>query len=382
MTDGTINALLTHLRERVQSGGGRPDEVLVHEERLGARPARMLPLSPRLPPPLSNALRRRGVTGLYAHQTEAIQAVRDRCDVVITTPTASGKSYAFNLPVLERLLLYPGKRALYLYPTKALMNDQLRGLQDLIAQIDGPVRPRVGILSGDLSFDERGPLRRSPPDILLANPDIVHHDLLRRHSEWQGFLATLDVLVLDELHDYRGVFGSHVALILRRLLRVAAHYGATPTCIAASATIANPEELAGELFGRTFRVVDGDGAGAGARRFVVWRPPLRGPVAGNRHAGVAGEAAMLFVELVQRGRRVILFGPSRAAVEGIFAEARAKLGPAWESRISAYRSGYTPAERVRIESDLREGRIHGVVTTNALELGIDIGALDTAILAG
>lgn len=262
------------------------------------------------------------------------------------------------------------------------MTDQVRALEELLNALEGLPPLRAGVLSGDVRGIERDRLRSQPPQILLANPDIVHHDLLRQHHRWRTFLGGLDFIVLDELHAYRGVFGSHCALILRRLRRLAALYGAHPTCIAASATIANPVELAENLVGAPFSLVQGDGAGASARRFLFWRPPLRGAAELNEHRSATSEAVALFVDLLRAGRTTILFGRSRRSVERMFAEARATLGPSWGPRISAYKSGYLADERARIESALREGKLQGVVTTNALELGIDIGSLDAAVLAG
>lgn len=381
--NGRLSAddLVHHLRE-VAARGGAADEVLVHEERIPAREPSFGVLRPRLPAPLATALLAQGVRQLYAHQVAAIQAARAGQDAVITTPTASGKTLCFNLPVLERVLQSSPARAIYLYPTKALLVDQLRGLRDLVGALEPEATVRVARLDGDVPASEREALRASPPNVLLANPDIVHHDLLLRHRRWRGFLANLQFVVLDELHSYRGVFGANVGLILRRLLRLAAREGATPTIIAASATIANPAELAGQLTGRAFVSISGEEAGARARRFILWRPPLRGSAEHNEHRGATTEAVGLFVELLRSGRTAILFGRSRIAVERMLAQAREALEPDLARRISGYKAGYTPEERRRIESDLREGRLRGVVATNALELGIDVGALDAAILAG
>jgi DEAD/DEAH box helicase domain-containing protein len=381
MDTESLDNLINRLRDGGLAGGRGTGSTLVHEERLAGREASYGDLRPLLPNALGMALRRR-ITKLYKHQVDSIQAVRTGRDVVVTTPTASGKSLAFNIPVLERLIDVPSRRALYLYPTKALMNDQRHSLEALVNELDAPQRPRIGILSGDLRSDERSRLIRDEPNVLIANPDIVHHELLQKHGRWREFLSSMDFIVIDELHDYRGVFGSNVALILRRLLRVAAMYGAEPRFIAASATIANPEELAHELVGREFALIDGDGAGAGARRFLIWRPPFLGGAEKSRRGSIESEAVRLFGQLLRQERRVIVFGSSRTSVERIFAQTLKDLGDGWKERISSYRAGYSTDERARIEAGLREGRIQGVVTTNALELGIDIGTLDTAILVG
>lgn len=382
--DHGADNVVDSLRAALAETSRRPYDGLVHQEHLPARAPTHATLRPRLPEPLGAALRASGIAQLYSHQVAALQASRQGQNVVVTTPTASGKSLCFHLPALERLLATPGRHALYLYPTKALMADQLRGLQALLDQLPLPPeeRPRAAILSGDVPGRQRDTLRADPPSILLANPDILHFDLLRQHRRWRTFLASLDTIVLDELHAYRGVFGSHVALVLRRLRRLAAVYGSHPSCVAASATIANPEHLAEHLVGAPFSRIDGDGAGASARRFLFWSPPLVGDPSDNVHRSVLREAVGLFVELLRQGRAVILFGKSRVAVERMFADALAALGPDWAPRLSAYKAGYLAHERAHIEQGLREGRIRGVVATNALELGIDVGSLDAAVLAG
>jgi DEAD/DEAH box helicase domain-containing protein len=334
-------------------------------KRLPARKAVPIVLRPAYPIRWGGTYKSEVFRQLYAHQVETIQAARAGRNVVITTPTESGKSMAFNLPILEKLLEHPSRHALFPYPTKALMADQLRALETLVDATHLARPPRIAVLSGDVTAAQGEQLCRDPPAILLANPGILHFDMLRQHHRWRDFLAGLDYLVLDELHDYRGVFGSHVALILRRLRRVAALYGALPACIAASATIANPKELAEQLAGLPFSQVDGNGAGAGPRRFLFWRPPLRGATSANQHQSVAKESVGLFVELLRQGRSVILFGRSRLSVERMFADALGELGPAWGERISAYKSGYLVHERERIEAGLREGHLRGVVTTNA-----------------
>ncbi|MBI2939742.1 MAG: DEAD/DEAH box helicase, partial [Chloroflexi bacterium] len=382
----STDALVAHLRHGLGGRRGRPDDILVHEERIPARAATGAVLRPRLPEPLGRALWERGFRQLYTHQVDAIQAARRGENVVVTTPTASGKTLCFNLPVIERLLRDPAATALYLYPTKALMADQLRGLETLLASLEAESRAerpiRVAILSGDVPADERERLCADPPAILIANPDILHFDLLLKHRRWERFLANLAFVVLDELHAYRGVFGSHVGLILRRLRRLVARDGAAPAFIAASATIANPGELAERLVGLPFSPIAADGAGTSARRFLFWRPPLQGSAELNEHHSATAEAVALFVELIRKGRTVILFGRSRTGVERMLAEAREELGPDLGQKVSGYKAGYTPEERGRIEADLREGRLRGVVATNALELGIDIGTLDAAVLAG
>lgn len=356
--------------------------MLVHERAVAGRQADFGVLRPRLPASLARALVASGVGQLYGHQVAAIQRVRAGDNVVVTSPTASGKSLCFALPTIERLLSTPGRHALYLYPSKALIADQLRGFRQLLEALPANDGPPVVALTGDTSYEERQALVDRPPAILLATPDILHHALLPGHRRWHTFLSGLDVVVLDELHAYRGVFGAHVALVVRRLRRLAAVHGSHPTFITASATIGNAVELAEELVGLPFALVDGDTSGTGQRRFLFWRPPLRGSLEANEHASVLQEAAAIFAELLQAGRRGILFGRSRQSVERMLLDVRRLVRPELAERVSAYKSGYRAEERSRIEAGLREGRLVGVVATNALELGIDMGVLDVAVLAG
>ena len=374
-TDAVVAALYT-------LGAGRETNAIAHEQRLPARAAEYAKLRPRLPPALGAALQEQGIQQLYSHQAAAIGHARERRNVVVTTPTASGKSLCFHVPVLERLLTRPGTYALYLYPTKALIADQLRGLQALLDELPPDRRPRAAILSGDVLAGEREALRRSPPSILLANPDILHHEVLRNHRRWRRLLAGLETVVLDELHAYRGVFGSHVALILRRLRRLAAVHGSDPRFIAASATIGNPVELAQQLVGLPFTEVSGAAAGSSARRVLLWRSTSLESTNSGRQRGATDDVVDIFVCLLRHQRSAILFGRSRNAVERMLIDASQKLGSGWDGKLSAYRAGYSLHERQAIEESLRAGRIRGVVTTNALELGIDIGSLDAAVLDG
>ncbi len=375
-------ALTEHLRQTLADRAEDPGEILVHDRAEPARPATFGILRPRLPPALASALVQSGIRQLYAHQIGTVELLRDGHNAVLSSPTASGKSLAFALPTLERLLGDPGRRALYLYPTKALIADQLRALQALLTQLPAEHARRVAVLTGDTPRDERARLIAQPPHILLANPDILHHSLLPNHRRWRAFLAGLDLVVLDELHTYRGVFGAHVALLVRRLRRLAAAYGAQPAFVAASATIGNAQELAEAVVGLRFVPVVGDAAGAGPRRLLLWRPPLRGDASANEHESVLGEAAAVFAEALRTGHSGILFGRARQSVERMLLDVRRLVGPALAPRVSAYKSGYRPEERARIEHELRSGQLRGVVSTNALELGIDVGALDVAVLAG
>ncbi len=374
--------LVRHLRDTLAARAGEPSEVLVHERGVAAQPAALGVLRPHLPRLLARALVNQGVQQLYAHQVATIEALRNGKNVVLASPTASGKSLAFALPTLERILDQPRGHALYLYPTKALIGDQLRALQTLLGGLPEESRPRVAVLSGDTPRDLRIELAADPPAILLANPDILHYHLLPDHRRWRRLLAGLQVVVVDELHSYRGVFGAHVALVLRRLRRLAGLYGAAPSFVAASATIANPVELAEHVVGVPFEEVQGDSAGSGPRRFLFWRPPLLGDASANEHESVFGEAAAVFAEALRAGYSGILFGRARVSVERMLLDVRRLVGPQLAARVSAYKSGYRADERAQIEAGLRSGELRGVVSTNALELGIDIGALDVAVLAG
>jgi DEAD/DEAH box helicase domain-containing protein len=381
---GSADALVQRLRETLAARADEPSDVLVHERALPAQPASLGVLRPHLPPPLARALLRQGITQLYAHQVATVEALRDGKNVVLASPTASGKSLAFALPTIERVMLTRGTRALYLYPTKALIGDQLRALQALVAALpDGnEPRPRVAVLTGDTPRDERVELASDPPAILLANPDILHHSLLPDHRRWRLLLGNLSIVVVDELHSYRGVFGAHVALVLRRLRRLAWAYGAQPAFVGASATIANPVELAEQVVGLPFVEVHGDAAGAGPRRFLFWRPPLRGDIGANEHESVFAESAAVFAEALRAGYSGILFGRARVSVERMLLDVRRLVGAELAGRVSAYKSGYHAEERAQIEAGLRSGQLRGVVSTNALELGIDVGALDVAVIAG
>lgn len=361
---------------------------VVHVEYLPARKARYGELDRPLPPVLESALRDLGAGRLYSHQAQAINAVRAGQHVILSTGTASGKTLAYNLPVLEVLLADPRARALYLFPTKALAQDQLRSLRELAAvgrdSIPALAGKRFGTYDGDTPQSARARLRREA-GILLTNPDMLHLGILPNHPLWSDFFSHLRFVVLDEAHVYRGVFGSHVGCVLRRLWRVCARYGSAPQIVACSATIANPGEHLQRLAGVEAAVVDDDGAPAGARDFVLWNPPFvdRARTA-RRSANI--EAARLLARLVQAGIRTIVFARTRRVAELILLYARRILqdeSPSLANRICAYRAGYRPEQRREIEQGLRPGGgLLGVATTSALELGIDIGDLDASLLVG
>lgn len=357
---------------------------VVHVEHLAARPARYARLERPLPAALGDALRGSGVEKLYTHQALAINAARRGQHVILSTGTASGKTLAYNVPVLEAVLEDRRARALYLFPTKALTQDQLRSLRELAqGELKGL---RFGTYDGDTPQAARSRLRREAT-ILLTNPDMLHVGILPNHSLWVDFFANLRFVVIDEAHVYRGVFGSHVGCVLRRLWRICARYGSAPQIIASSATIANPSDHLRRLAGVEAAVIAGDDDGAphGAKDFVLWNPPFVDRThTARRSANI--EAAMLLARLVQAGIRTIAFTRARRVAELTLLYARRILeneSPALADRIRAYRAGYRPEERRDIERGLRPGgNLLGVTATSALELGIDIGDLDTSVLVG
>jgi DEAD/DEAH box helicase domain-containing protein len=340
-----------------------------------ARPGRAEPLPDDLEPRVASALVATGVTALWRHQAEAWEAVRRGENVIVTTGTASGKSLAFNLPVLEAVAREPKTRAIYLYPTKALAQDQARSLSEL--RLKG-LRP--AIYDGDTPGERRWQIRKWS-NVILTNPDMLHVGVLPHHDRWGDVLANLRYVVVDEAHVYRGVFGSHVANVLRRLRRLARIYGSEPRFLLASATIANPGELALELTGLPATVVDRDASPKSVREVVIWNPPLLDAELGQR-ASALGEASRLLAQLTSRGLRTICFAKSRRAAELIHRFASERVDVETARRLTPYRAGYTPEQRREIERRLVEGELLGVTATDALELGIDIGLLDCAVSVG
>ena len=328
-----------------------------------------------LDPLVVSALLGNGITELFSHQRDAWDAVRRREHVVVTTGTASGKSVAFNLPVLSAIAADPKARALYVYPTKALAQDQARALAAFRLN-----RLRPAIYDGDTESERRWQIRKWA-NIILTNPDMLHVGLLPHHDRWGDVLSNLRYVVIDEAHVYRGVFGSHVANVLRRLRRLAGSYGTEPQFLLTSATIANPGELAISLTGAPATVVDRDGAPRAEREIVIWNPPLVDAELGQR-ASALGEASLLMSQLVTKGLRTICFAKSRKAAELIHRFTAERVDAATAARLAPYRAGYTPAQRREIERRLVEGELLGVSATDALELGIDIGTLDCAISVG
>jgi DEAD/DEAH box helicase domain-containing protein len=351
------------------------EEEVVYRGTEPQRAGRSEPLPEDLDPRVASALLAGGATSLYGHQADAWRAARSGENVIVTTGTASGKSLAFNLPVLDAVARDPRTRALYLYPTKALSQDQARALAEL--RLKG-LRP--AIYDGDTPTERRWQIRKWS-NAVLTNPDMLHVGILPHHDRWGDVLANLGYVVVDEAHVYRGVFGSHVANVLRRLRRLARVYGSEPQFLLASATIANPGELALELTGESATVIDIDTAPKAEREVVIWNPPLLDPQLGLR-ASALGEASRLLAQLTSRGLRTICFAKSRKAAELIHRFAAERVDGETARRLAPYRAGYTPEQRREIERRLVEGDLLGVTATDALELGIDIGLLDCAVSVG
>jgi DEAD/DEAH box helicase domain-containing protein len=352
---------------------GRDDGRLVHDDVEAGRAGRDVEIPSQLSPMVAQALRHAGIERLYTHQEQALHAAFDG-PTIVTTGTASGKSLCFQLPTLQVLSADRGARALYLYPTKALAQDQARALHRF--GLHRQIRP--AIYDGDTPRHERSAIRRKS-NLVITNPDMLHVGILPHHDAWGDLFANLAFVVVDEAHVYRGVFGSHVANVLRRLRRAATIHGSAPRFLLTSATIANPVALATGLTGLDdFTLVDADAAPKAQRHVVMWNPPLLDEKLGVR-ASALYEAAEVFSELIAKGARTICFMKSRKAVELILRHARDRLPAELAERIEPYRAGYTSQQRHEIERRLVDGELLGVVCTDALELGIDIGELDAAV---
>lgn len=359
---------------------------------LPSRPAQTYPFPTGLPAPLSQALIASGIHSLYSHQLEAWTATQQNQNIILSTGTASGKTLAYNLPVFTELIANPNARALYLFPTKALAQDQLSALTNLKLETWN-LTP--AIYDGDTPSSARPSIRKNAR-IVLTNPDMLHTGILPHHTNWLEFLSHLKYVVIDEAHTYRGVFGSHVANVIRRLKRVAAFYNSAPKFILASATIGNPKELAEKLIEQPVTLIDNDGSARGPRHFLIYNPPLVDESLGLRKSSLL-EGVRLARELLNSNVQTVVFARSRRSVEIILSYLQGELTPdssieapliPYESlpnprsTVRGYRSGYLPSQRREIEKGLRDGAIKTVVATNALELGIDIGGLGAAILVG
>jgi DEAD/DEAH box helicase domain-containing protein len=370
-----VGAVLDRLMAEPSMSSG-----VLHHAYIPARSADFVPLPEWLDNGLRTGLESRGVTALYRHQAEALEAIRLGEDVVVVTPTASGKSLCYIVPTLQALAEDPTARALYLFPTKALGQDQVAELSQLSRAAS--LHVNASTYDGDTPNPIRSAIR-SAGQVVVTNPDMLHAAILPHHTKWFQLFEQLRFIVIDELHTYRGLFGSHVANVLRRLLRICAHYGSHPVIVCCSATIGNPGELATLLTGRAARVVNRNGAPSGERHILMLEPPLLDPVTGARGSAqtLATRWALPFL---RAGRQTLVFGRSRVGVELMLSNLREalRLGDGPRTRVRGYRGGYLPTERRAVERGLRDGELLGVVTTNALELGVDVGQLDVSILAG
>ncbi|HMB69144.1 MAG TPA: DEAD/DEAH box helicase [bacterium] len=360
------------------------DDQIAHVESLPARPARYAELDPPFPPALRTALQGLEICDLYEHQARCAREVRAGRNVAVVTSTASGKTLAYTLPVLERLLEEPQATALFLYPTKALAQDQLRGLHrlaELSPGIDEVLR--TGTYDGDTPSSSRKKIR-DEGNVILTNPDMLHSGILPYHAKWSRFLSRLRYVVIDEIHAYRGIFGSNVANVVRRLRRACAHYESDPQFLLCSATIANPHDFARTLIGDDVELIDQDGSPRGAKKFVLWNAPFTDPGNMQRRSSNV-EAHLLMTELVKERVQTICFSRARVTAELIYRytqEALTRSKPELAKLVRSYRGGYLPKERRQIEKALFSGELLGVSSTNALELGIDIGTLDASIVTG
>ncbi len=354
-------------------------ENIVHWETIPEREAQYAPFPETLHPKLKKILEKRGIKRLYTHQKTAFEYAAAGTDVTIVTPTASGKSLCYHLPVLQKILSDPNARALYIFPTKALSNDQKSELNEWLDEGELPVHCHT--YDGDTSPTVRQKIRKAG-HIVITNPDMLHTGILPHHTKWISLFENLQYVVIDELHIYRGVFGSHTANVIRRLRRLCRFYGSDPTFICTSATIANPKELAEKLTEKPMKLIEENGAPASRKHFVFYNPPVVNKMMNIRKSLIA-ESTRIAGELLKNGFQTVIFARSRVMVELILTRLRKMMGDgAMGQRISGYRGGYLPSERRRIEKGLRSGDIIGVVSTNALELGVDIGQLKASVLTG
>lgn len=351
-------------------------------ERFQATPAQTVPFTAVIPQPLQTALQSRGISSLYTHQQNALEALQEGQNLVIATRTASGKSLCYTIPVMTRLLQQPLSRSLYLFPTKSLAQDQLAETRAIIQAGGLPIMAHT--YDGDTPQSQRRSVRQAP-GIIISNPDMVHAGILPTHPRWRDLFAHLDFIILDEIHTYRGVFGSHVGNVLRRLRRICHFYGSDPQFICCSATIANPKEHAERLIERPFTLIDEsqNGAPKGKKDFILYNPPIIDEQLGLRGSVVlaARDAAITFL---RQAIQTVIFARARQTVELLLAYLQDDLMVQNQEAaiVAGYRGGYLPLERRQIEKGLRDGSIQGVVATNALELGIDIGQLDAVVITG
>lgn len=377
-----LSRMLAEHEQALQAAEDDPHVTAVR--RLPPVEARYAPFPGTLDPRLVAALGKRGIAQLYSHQAEAVAYATSGRNVVTVTPTASGKTLCYNVPVVDAILRNPSTRALYLFPTKALAQDQLAELHQLAELVGVEGGGDIGVFTydGDTPQDARRAIR-GRAHVVLSNPDMVHSGILPHHPRWAKLFENLQYVIIDELHAYRGVFGSHLANILRRLHRVCRHYGSSPTFICSSATIANPRDLAEKLTGAPFELVEQSGAPRGEKYFIFVNPPVVNAQLGIRRSYLA-ETRRVAIEFLKRGLQIIVFAQSRLSTEILTTYLKdAFAGPPGAADVvRGYRGGYLPLRRREIERGLREGSVRCVVSTSALELGIDIGALDVTVMAG
>jgi len=374
-TENKIELALAELKKQ-----GILEDSLQAIERIPAREGRYLDYPPEVHPNLGKALQEKGYERLYTHQHHTWELLREGNNVVVVTPTASGKTLCYNLPVLDSILRNPSARSIYLFPTKALSQDQRAELDDTIQKL--PDEIRIFTYDGDTPQDARKAIR-ARGHIVITNPDMLHSGILPHHTKWIKLFENLHFIVIDELHNYRGIFGSHLANVLRRLKRIARFYGSNPRFILCTATIANPKEMAEKVIEEPVSLVDDNGAPSGEKFFIFYNPPVVNKFLGIRRSYVK-EARRIAALFIRQDLQTIVFAQSRLITEVLLTYLKDDFekNVTQEGLIRGYRGGYLPRKRREIEQELRSGKIRGVISTNALELGIDIGQLDVAILAG
>ncbi len=371
--------MVTELLENLRADPSFMRHV-THWEHIPANEGRYAPFPDSLQPKLKEALQKHGIERLYSHQARAIELVLQDKNVVVVTPTASGKTLCYNIPVLNRILLEPETRALYLFPTKALSQDQMQEIHELVTLMEADIK--VFTFDGDTPQSARKAIRTAG-HVVVTNPDMLHQGILPHHTLWIKLFENLKYIVIDEIHHYRGVFGSHLANVLRRLRRICRFYNSSPRFICCSATIANPAEFAEKLIEEPVELVDNNGAPRGEKHFIFYNPPVVNIELGIRASSVK-ESQKIAQRFLKAGIQTIVFARSRSRVELLtryLQEAMASY-PRFKGRIKGYRGGYLPSERRAIEKGLRSGEVMGVVSTNALELGIDIGQLQACVMSG
>ncbi|MHA1248544.1 MAG: DEAD/DEAH box helicase [Candidatus Helarchaeota archaeon] len=364
---------------------------IVHIENIPPKEPKFGQLQIEIPEPIIAALEKRGITRLYIHQTKAINLIYENKNIIVVTPTASGKTLCYNIPIFAKILNDPTTRALYIYPTKALARDQLEKILELSELINNGVQITAAVYDGDTKKEDRPKIRNNLPNIILTNPDMLHYGILPNHFKfWENLFRNLKFIVIDEIHAYRGVFGSNVAYIIRRLNRICDYYGSRPIFICCSATIANPKEFVEKLCGIKFEIVNENGAASGLKKFILWNPPIierknKRSTSKLRKSAIS-EATELFVFHVLNNIHNLTFTKARKTSELIFRSSRRLLDKKGfrnlYNRVCSYTGAYLADDRRLIEKGLLEKNLIGVITTNALELGIDIGTLDACILVG